>query len=221
MKSARFQIMMIATMFFIFFIFTRAALAQTSAYALSAPSVQADYTGPIGTLYISEASYPNSLKNGDTLSISLPTSVVLQTIQIQETASNLNTATITLDKANRQFTVSDLNNVGGAVYNYGSFSYMIDGHPATKLGKFSIQVTDDNRFSIMVNKGFTDGSSYYKFMISFQSVYIKPLGPNDPTAITAVLDAPPSSGFSTGSYTLANVAVRGTIATVDAPLSTA
>ncbi|MGB9792418.1 MAG: copper amine oxidase N-terminal domain-containing protein [Thermacetogeniaceae bacterium] len=82
-----------------------------------------------------------------------------------------------------------------------------------------MQVVDDNRFSIRIDQGFTDGSTYYKFLISFPQVYVKPLGPNDPKAITATLDAPPSSGFSTGSCTLGNVAVRGTVATVDAPVS--
>lgn len=213
------------------FLFVETAAATTSNYALSTPTVQSDSTVQLGSLYISEASYPNSLKAGDTVSISFPTSAELQNLQIQETAASTDAThpaanvTISMYKVSSTFKVSGTTGNGpiNATYSYGAISDPISsGKPITTGGparSFSVQVSDNNRFSIMINQGFTDGSTYYKFLISFQQVYIKPLGPNDPTAIAATLDAPPSSGFSTGSYTLANVAVVGTTASVDAPLS--
>ncbi|MGB9792801.1 MAG: hypothetical protein ACPLTR_09545, partial [Thermacetogeniaceae bacterium] len=99
-------VLLVSCLFFL--VKAKEAAAMTSNYALSAPTVQADSVVSLGQLYISEASYPNSLKAGDTLSISFPTTVQLQKIQIQETAASSSAAniTITLDKVKKQFTIT-------------------------------------------------------------------------------------------------------------------
>jgi hypothetical protein len=195
------------------FLFAKEAAATTSTYVLQVPTLQSDKNGSLGTIYISEAAYPMSLRDGDSFSINLPPCIELQKIRIQETGFVNKTASILLDKDNRQFTVN------GSVYDYGDFTSpikSIDG----KYG-FLVQVTDNNRFNVKVQRDpSVTSSSGFKFYLLFDQVYVRPLGPDDPTAITATLDAPSGSGFSTGSYTVANIALGGTTAVVDAPLST-
>ncbi|MFZ5595855.1 MAG: copper amine oxidase N-terminal domain-containing protein [Bacillota bacterium] len=213
MISSRLKIAVVASIFLVFvfpLIFVKEAMAQTSTYVLQVPTLQSDSVGQLGTLYISEASYPMSLKEGDSVSINLPPCIELQEFIIREESLVKKYPTVSLDKTNRKFTVD------GSVYGYGDFTQPImstDG----KYG-FSIQVTDNNRFNIKIEKG--SYSSGYKFYFVFDKVYVKPLGPDDPTTITATVDAPFGSGFSTGTYTVANIALGGTTAVVDAPLST-
>lgn len=213
MKSARLKIVA-STLIFLFcmlpFLFVKGAAAQTSTYVLQVPTLQSDSVGKLGTIYISEGSYPMSLKSGDSISVNLSPCIELQSIRIQETALVSKTATISLDKANRQFTVS------GSVYGYGSYTQPILNTAGT--AGFSVQVTENNRFNVKVEKDST--GSGYKFYFFLDQVKVTPLGPDDPPAITATLDTPPGSGFSTGTYTVANIAVGGTTASVDAPLST-
>jgi hypothetical protein len=185
------------------FVFVKGAAAQTSTYVLNVPTLQSDSEGKLGTIYISEASYPMSLKKGDALSINLPRCIEMESINIEETTAVKQKAAVSIDKGNRQFTVN------GSVYGYGSIG---------SVG-FSVQITENNRFNIIIDKDSTS-LLYYKFYISLDKVKVMPLSSDDPPAITATLDTSPGSGFSTGTYTVANTAVGGTTASVDAPLST-
>ena len=213
MKSARLKIVVITLMvlFCMFpFLFLKGAAAQTSTYVLQVPTLQSDSVGQLGTLYISEGSYPMSLRKGDSVSINLPPCIELQSIRIQETALAKKTATVSLNKTNRQFTVN------GSVYNYGDYTQPILNQNGD--AGFSVQVTENNRFNVKVERD--SSGSGYKFHFFFDQVKVTPLGPDDPPAISATLDTPPGSGFSTGTYTVANTAVGGTTASVDAPLRT-
>jgi hypothetical protein len=206
------------------FVSARQAEAATSNGALSNPYVQSDSTVKLGALSINESSYAGTVDAWDSVSISLPTYCELSSLTITG-ASAYAGANVTLTFNNAARTYTD----GTNTYSYGSvacFVYAGSVGPGTPLtpgdspaGSYGyyVQVTDDNRFTIGVTRASTS-AGYFRAVIS-PTVYIRPMGPNDPTALAAALDAYPGGGFTTGSYTLATVATAGTTASVDAPLT--
>lgn len=222
------------------FVSAREAAAQTSNSALSSPWVQSDPRDAsgnkagvqIGAIQISEGSYIGTIGAWDSISISLPTYCELTELKILAASSLMGNKAITLtDFKQTARTYQDENS---NTYRYGGvacFVYksvagssqgapLIPGDPGTTDPGFYVQVNDNNRFTIGVTRATdpTVSGAYYKFLIT-PTVYVRPMGPNDPTALTATLDTFRGSGFSTASLTLGTVAVAGTTASVDAPLS--
>ncbi|MBE3586462.1 MAG: copper amine oxidase N-terminal domain-containing protein [Thermoanaerobacter sp.] len=174
------------------------AAAYTTVKAQETPTVSADSTVALGTLLLKEE-YANSIKKGDWVTISLPSFVELQQLRFYFPGGSYWPST-------------DEYTVPYAVYSVGDEISL--GGSGVALQKEGL-----NTFSLKVSAGGAPTSKTFRCYIYFDQVYIKALPPEESGKIDVTIDAPPSSGFSSGTVTVANVSIGGSTATAASPES--
>jgi len=178
------------------------AAAYTTAKVQETPTVSADSTVALGTLLLKEE-YANSIKTGDWVTISLPSFVELQQLRLYFPGGSSYWPSVTDATYPVDYTVYRI----GDEIPLGSSGVTLwkEG-----LSTFSLKVAKINRKS---------ATSTFRCYIYFDQVYIKALPPEESGKINVTIDAPPSSGFSSGTVTVANVSIGGSTATAASPES--
>ncbi|MEW6425535.1 MAG: stalk domain-containing protein [Bacillota bacterium] len=190
----------------------RPASAYTSEKVLSVPTVNADSTTSLGTLLLKEE-YARSIKNGDCLSISLPSYVELQNISVYFLNSSSYVPYL------KNSTVTDATYKVNYSNYYNSPGTVIDLAPGTRLlvedkNRFSLQITED--LGDIYTKYGASSTATFRCYVYFDSVKIKASAPEG-GEVKATLDG--TGGFSSSVQTVAKIASSsgGTTAAADEP----
>lgn len=175
------------------------AFATTTNSALWCPNVSPESTAQLGGFYISESA-ATSIKNGDWVSITLPSFVELQSVRLYfpgGTSYLPGTATYTVAFNDNGYSVQS------AAYGYGE--------EASLGSEMLIQATGKQNFILKVNKDWGVTTKTFRAYIYFDQVYIKPVTPEDleSSDIKVTLDAPSTAGFSSGSVTVGKLLTAG------------
>lgn len=191
------------------------ASAATTNSALWCPNVSPESTVQLGGLYINESN-AMSIKPGDWVSITLPSFTELRRMTFnfvdstsyfpQVDKSNPNRA-VTVEVKESTYTVSS---VAGATYNFGEEALLAQGKDNSII---RIQVTSRQSVTLKVDAVPSERPSTRTFRtyIYFDEVVIKPVSPEEleSSDIKVTLDAPSTSGFSSGSVTVGKLLTAG------------
>lgn len=177
-----------------------AACAATSNSALWCPNVAPESTAQLGTLRMYESA-AGSIKDGDWVTISLPSCVELQQFRIKSTGL-IAISSVTINVNENGFTVSS---VPGEVYVFGEEAPL-------KAGELNIAVLSKGSFNLIVKKAWDPlTTSSLTAVVIWDQVYVKPVTPEDleSSDIKVTLDAPSTAGFSSGSVTVGKLLTAG------------
>jgi len=177
-----------------------AASAATSNSALWCPNVAPDSTAQFGTLRMYESA-AGSIKDGDWVTISLPSYVELQQFRIKSTAL-IAISSVTINVDENGFTVSS---VPGEVYAFGQEAPL-------KAGELNVAVLSKASFNLIVKKAWDPlTTSSLTAVVIWDQVYVKPVTPEDleSSDIKATLDAPSTAGFTSGTVTVGKLLTAG------------
>ncbi|MEW6573433.1 MAG: copper amine oxidase N-terminal domain-containing protein [Bacillota bacterium] len=196
-----------------------AAFAATTNSALWCPNVAPDSTAQLGCLYISESN-AMSIKAGDWVSITLPSFTELQ----KTTFNFANSSSYFPQKASAVVSVTfaeDTYSVGSTVYAYGEEAFLIKGTDGSEV---HLQALGRQNITLIVYTVPTDQPTTRTFRtyIYLDEAVIKPVTPEDleSSDIKATLDAPSTTGFSSGSVTVGKLlTAAGSTITAAAPTS--
>lgn len=200
---------------------TGSAFAATTNSALWVPNVSPDSTAQLGGLYISETN-AMSIKPGDWVTLSLPfyTEIRKMTFNFVDSSSYFpkiasndpnRSVSVELAKDANTYTVSS---VAGATYNFGDEAFLVQGKDGVKDDSIiCIQVTGRQSITLKVKSVPKERPTTRTFRtyIYFDEVVIKPVAPGelDSSDIKVTLDAPSTSGFSSGSVTIGRLLTFG------------
>ncbi|MEW6171516.1 MAG: copper amine oxidase N-terminal domain-containing protein [Bacillota bacterium] len=177
-----------------------AACAATSNSALWCPNVAPESTAQLGTLRMYESA-AGSIKDGDWVTISLPSCVELQQFRIKSTGL-IAISSVTINVNENGFTVSS---VPGEVYVFGEEAPL-------KAGELNIAVLSKGSFNLIVKKAWDPlTTSSLTAVVIWDQVYVKPVTPEDleSSDIKATLDAPSTAGFTSGTVTVGKLLTAG------------
>lgn len=176
------------------------AFAATTNSALWCPNVAPESTAQLGTLRMYESA-AGSIKDGDWVTISLPSCVELQQFRIKSTGL-IAISSVTINVSENGFTVSS---VPGEVYVFGEEAPL-------KAGELNIAVLSKASFNLIVKKAWDPlTASSLTAVVIWDQVYVKPVTPEDleSSDIKATLNAPSTAGFSSGSVTVGKLLTAG------------
>jgi len=200
------------------------AHAATTNSALWCPNVVADGTAQqLGGLYISESN-AMSIKEGDWVTISLPSFTELQKV----TFNFADSSSYFPRKSNAAIPVIFSENgytVGSAVYEYGQEAFLIQGIDGTKDNSIiQLQAINNQNITLKVSAVPAERPTTraFRVYIYFDAVVIKPVAPEDleSSDIKVTLDAPSTAGFTSGTVTIGKLLTGGgSTITADSPTS--
>ncbi|RPF46855.1 copper amine oxidase-like protein [Thermodesulfitimonas autotrophica] len=182
------------------FAFGSAAFAATSNSALWCPNVAPETTTQLGTLRMYESA-AGSIKDGDWVTISLPSYIELQKFRIKTTGL-IAVSSVTVEVYDNGFAVSS---VPGEVYAFGQEAPL-------KAGELNIAVLSKGSFNLIVKKAWDPlTTSSLTAVVIWDQVYIKPVTPEEleSSDIKVTLDAPTTAGFSSGTVTVGKLLTAG------------
>ncbi|MGB9802969.1 copper amine oxidase N-terminal domain-containing protein [Desulfofundulus sp.] len=199
------------------------ALAATTNSALWCPKVSPDTTAQLGGLYISESN-AMSIKQGDSVTLTLPSFVELQKMSFKFVDSSSYFPSKAGGCSIQVIFNPDLYSVQATVYDnsngyqsntqsgsYGDEKILFSDNNGSELW---IQATSRQSVTLKLKAVPRDQLPKYKYFrtfIYFDQVNIKPVAPEDldSSDIKVTLDAPSTSGFSSGSVTIGTLVTAG------------